>query len=167
MRYIICYFSHSLTLPPGRSCLSSVTAHLQRKNRLEKRSELTFSLRQLSTISASVWRLSRGVRLCDQAASSPPNRCTASSSRATCVANSCSDTAIWLSTSRRLRWLWKALSSHCFQSNCRACISAARSWHPPALVLRFAAGASVSTRPRRPAPIWRESTNSCKATSPW
>lgn len=163
-------FSYAYVLQSlaGKKFSSTEYLYIYNQKRIrEAESGLTFSWCQHSIISLSVCLPSRRVSFWEQAARSEVNCCRAFSSWATCAVNSCSDKAIWLTISSKLFWVWNMLSSHCFQSECRACISASSSSHPLGVVFCFTAGASVSTLLRRLAPICLESISSCNGTLPW
>lgn len=130
-------------------------------------SQLTRPFCQHSTSSWSVFLPSRRANCWAQLVRRAPNCPRASSSWATWPENSCSERAIWLTRFSKLVWVWKTLSSHCFQSARRACISVSKSSQPLALVFCFTAGASDSTLLRRLAPISLESNSSCNGISPW
>lgn len=130
-------------------------------------SQLTRPFCQHSTSSLSVFLPSRRANCCAQLVRRALNCSRACSSWATWPENSCSERAIWLTRFSKLVCVWKTLSSHCFQSARRACISVSKSSQPLAVVFCFTAGARDSTLLRRLAPISLESINSCNGTSPW
>lgn len=141
--------------------------YFQYNHQQQPGSQLTCPFFQHSTISSSVFLPSSTVSCCAHDVRSTLNCSRACSSSATWPENSCSERAIWLTRFSRLVCVCSTLSSHCFQSARRACISESMSSPPPAVVFCFTAGASASTLLRRLAPVSLESISSWDGMSPW